>query len=678
MRQHDPLLTPFQLRHLTLKNRVMSTSHAPAYVEDSMPALRYQLYHEEKAKGGMAMTMFGGSSTVAPDSPSAFGQINASTDAVIPHFRTFADRIHQHGAALMCQISHMGHRTFWNVEDWLPPVAPSLVREPQHRAFPKVLEKHDIQRIVEAYGEAARRCKEGGLDGVEVLAHGHLIGQFWNPLVNQRDDAYGGDFQRRLRFGKEVFEAIRRKVGDDFIVGLRLAGDEMRPGGLDRETCLEIAHAHGQSGHVDFFNVNGASIESDEALARHLPGMISPAAPFLHLASAMRKEVGLPVFHACRVSDVATARHAIGEDHVDMVGMTRAHLADPYIVAKLSADREADIRPCVGAGYCIDRIYEGGEALCLHNAATGRERSMPHVIEPADDAKKIVVVGGGPGGLEAARVCAERGHRVVLFEATTRTGGQVLLAARAGWRKDLIGITDWLSRRVEQLGVDIHTNTFADEQTIAAQSPDVVIIATGGVPNVDWLPGNEHTVSVWDILSGNVKPGGEVLLFDDNGQHQGPSCAEVLAQEGAKVEVATPDRTVAQEMGSTNYPVYMRHLYERGVTLTPDRKLIAVRRAGNRLVAELSNVFTRQVETREVDQVVVEHGTAPSDALYFELCDGSANGGATDYQALIAGEPQPYEKSSDGTFRLYRIGDAMASRNIHAAIYDSLRLCKNL
>ncbi|MEK9726044.1 MAG: hypothetical protein VW405_21505, partial [Rhodospirillaceae bacterium] len=219
---NDPLLQPFQLRHLTLRNRVMSTSHAPAYVDDGKPQARYRAYHAEKAKGGLALSMFGGSSNVAADSPSVFGQIYAGDDGVIDHFQKFADVMHAHGCALMCQLTHMGRRTTWADGWWLPVIAPSRVREPAHRAFPKEMDADDIARVAKAFGAAARRCKEGGLDGLELLAHGHLLDQFWTPLVNKRSDGYGGSLKNRMRFSLEVLDEVRRQVGPDFIVGIRM------------------------------------------------------------------------------------------------------------------------------------------------------------------------------------------------------------------------------------------------------------------------------------------------------------------------------------------------------------------------------------------------------------------------------------------------------------------------
>lgn len=673
----DPLLQPFQLRHLTLKNRVMSTSHAPAYAEDGKPQERYQRYHEEKAKGGLALSMFGGSSNIAADSPSVFGQIYAGNDEVIPHFQAFAERMRAHGCALMCQLTHMGRRTTWAGGWWLPVIAPSRVREPAHRAFPREMDNADIARVVRAFGEAALRCKEGGLDGLELLCHGHLLDQFWTPLVNKRSDGYGGSLANRMRFSLEVLDEVRRRVGPAFIVGLRMGIDEAADGGLGPGELMEIAHAHVATGMVDFLNLNVGTIDSDRTLAHTIPGMAGALAPHLAQVKAFKGEIGVPVFHACRVTDVATARHAISENCTDMVGMTRAHIADPYIVEKLSAGAEDAIRPCVGAGYCLDRIYEGESTLCIHNAATGRETSMPQKISrsPAPG-RRVAVIGGGPAGLEAARVSAERGHEVVLFEAAPELGGQIVIAARAGWRRDLIGIRDWYAAELERLGVDVRTGVYARESDILAEDPDVVIVATGGVPDTHNVEGGDLAVSTWNILTGGVPAGDRVLVFDDNGQHPGPSCADFLADQGSTVEMVTPDRMAAAEMGGLNWTVYLEHFYAKGVTMTPDTRVTRIERDGNRLAVTLRNGYSDAEETRYVDQVVVEHGAVPVDEVYQALRAQSVNDGVTDVEALAADRPQPV--SGGGGFVLWRVGDAQGSRNIHAAVYDSLRLCKDL
>ncbi|MYE00713.1 MAG: NAD(P)-binding protein, partial [Alphaproteobacteria bacterium] len=423
----DPLLSSFSIRHVAFRNRIMSTSHACGLEEGGMPGERYQAYHEEKAKGGIALTMFGGSSNVAVDSPSVFRQLDVGTDTVIPYLQRFSERIHGRGARLMCQITHLGRRGEPYAGQWLATVAPSRVRETLHRSIPKEMDSHDIDRIVRAYGAAARRCKEGGLDGIEALAGGHLIGQFLSPATNRRPDGFGGSLQNRCRFGLMVFEAIRKAAGDDFLVGFRYVIDEGAAGGLDFDSCVEIARIFEAEGHIDFFNAIYGRMDTEIGLAvDNMPGMASPLAPWLEPVGRFRREVSLPVFHAARIADIATARHAIAGGMLDMVAMTRAQIADPHLVRKLYDGEEARIRPCVGATHCMSPH----RPVCLHNAATGRESALPHDVGRAPRRLRVVVVGGGPAGLEAARVAAERGHDVRLHEAANRLGGQVLLAAR--------------------------------------------------------------------------------------------------------------------------------------------------------------------------------------------------------------------------------------------------------
>jgi 2,4-dienoyl-CoA reductase-like NADH-dependent reductase (Old Yellow Enzyme family) len=676
----DPLLQPFHLKNLRLRNRLMSTAHEPAYTEDGMPKERYRLYHAEKAKGGIALTMIGGSSVVSPDSPQAFGNIILYKDEVVRWLHELSDAVHGHGAAVMIQITHLGRRTSWSKGDWLPVVAPSPVREPAHRAFPKAIEDWDIARIVRHYAAAAERCKAGGLDGLEVECYGHLADQFWSPATNKRHDEYGGTLDNRMRFSIEVLQAIRDRVGPDFIVGVRMVCDEDWEIGLSREEGVAIAQRLAGSGLIDFINVIRGHIETDEALSHVIPGMGTRSAPHLDFAGEVREATKFPVFHAARIQDVATARHAVASGKLDMVGMTRAHIADPHIARKIIADREDDIRPCVGAGYCIDRIYFGGEALCIHNPATGREATMPHVVVATSGAKrKVVIVGAGPAGLEAARVAAGRGHEVVLFEAADGPGGQVRLAAKLARRRELLGIIDWRVGQCEKHGVRFRYNTLAEAADIRAERPGVVFIATGGLPNLSFLKAGADLVTTsWDILSGAVKPAETVLLFDDNGADAGFTAAEFIAASCSRLEIATPERTLAPEIGGTNYPAYFKAIATHGVTVALNLRLEKVARAGNKLHATLFNEYDKSHHERVVDQVVVEHGTLPLDDIYFALKPGSRNLGEVDYGALIENKPQDVDRNLQGDYALYRIGDAVASRNIHAAIYDALRLAKDL
>ncbi len=675
----DPLLQSFTLRHLTLRNRVFSSSHEPAYSENGLPTDRYRLYHVEKAKGGIGMTMTAGSAVVAEDSPPAFGNLHAYRDEIVPWLRRITDEVHEHGAACMIQLTHLGRRTGWAQDDWLPVVAPSPLREPAHRAIPKEAEDWDIERIVAKYADAAERMQAAGMDGIEIESYGHLFDQFWSPLTNRRTDAYGGSIEGRLRFGWEVLGAIRERVGRDYIVGLRMAVDERVPGGIDAEAGLSILRRLEADGLIDFVNVIRGYIASDAELIDVIPIHGMPSAPHLDFAGMVRQSTGLPVLHASKVDDVATARHAIREGKVDLVGMTRAHLADPHIVRKLLDGREAEIRPCVGATYCLDRIYQSGEALCIHNAATSREGTMPHEIPRASVARRVVVVGAGPGGLEAARVAGERGHDVTVLEAMPWAGGQIRLAARNPRRRDLMGIVEWREAELARLGVDVRYDTLASAEDVLDLAPEVVIVATGGLPQVPALEaGDDLVVTSWDVLGGDVRPAGDVLFFDDNGSHSALSAAELIARSGARLELVTPERMLGVEVGGLNHVPYAKAFNETDTRITLNQKVLAVRPEGGRLCVDLGSEHTTYRVPRHVDQVVVDFGTAASDELYFELKPQSSNLGAVDYGALIEGRAQTVVRNPGGGFQLFRVGDCVASRNIHAAIYDALRLVKDV
>ncbi|MBX3576397.1 MAG: NADH:flavin oxidoreductase [Rhizobiaceae bacterium] len=673
---NDPLLQPYRLKHLTLKNRVMSTSHEPAYSEDGMPKERYRLYHAEKAKGGMALTMTAGSAIVSRDSPAAFGNLQAYRDEIVPWLKELADACHEHDCKVMIQITHLGRRTGWNKADWLPVLAPSPVREPAHRAFPKIAEDWDIERIIADYASAAQRMQAAGLDGIEFEAYGHLMDGFWSPATNQRDDDYGGAMDNRLRFSTRVIEAVRKAVGPDFVVGIRMVADEDFSQGLSRAEGVEIARRLAASGKVDFLNIIRGSIETDAALTKVIPITGMRSSPHLDFAGEVRAATKFPVFHAARISDVATARHAIATGKLDMVGMTRAHLAEPHIVRKVMAGEEHRIRPCVGATYCLDRIYEGGEALCIHNAATGREATIPHVIRPTDGPKRrVVIVGAGPAGLEAARVSAERGHAVTVLEASAHAGGQIRLATQNPRRRELIGIVDWRLAELDRLGVEVRYDVWAEAADVQALGPDMVFVATGGLPqNPPLEAGGDLVTSSWDIVSGAVKPAENVLVFDDNGSHAGMTAAEIVANAGARLELVSPERFFAPEMGGMNHVPYMKTFHERGVRITINTRLKGIRRDGNQLVAVLGSDFSDGwTAERRVDQVVVEHGTQPIDDLYLALKPLSKNKGAVDYERLVNGGAIFPETDPAAAFVVARIGDAVASRNIHAAIYDGIR-----
>ena len=346
----DPLLETLQLGPVRLKNRIFSSGHALSHAQAGRPTdttLRYQM---EKAKGGIGLSFVGGSGTVSPDTAPVFDQLIIDHD-IIPFFAELADFYHRHGAALMTQITHLGRRTNANAGDWLPIVAPSANREVLHRGFPRAMDEADILRIVGDFATAARICREAGLDGLEIIASGHLMDQFWSPVTNQRTDRYGGSLDNRMRYSRMVFEAMREAAGPDFALGVRMTMTEQDydKSGLSEENNIEIASRLRDDGTIDFLNLVSGRIDTLPRLTSYMPGMAAPLSPFLEQAGRFRREVGLPVLHATRINDLATARHAIREQVVDLVGMTRGHIADPYIVAKLERGEEDRIRSCVGA-----------------------------------------------------------------------------------------------------------------------------------------------------------------------------------------------------------------------------------------------------------------------------------------------------------------------------------------
>ncbi len=647
-----------------------------------MPKERYAAYHAERAKAGVALTMTAGSATVSPDSPPTFNNILAYKDEVVPWIRNLTDACHDHGCAVMIQLTHLGRRTGWNKGDWLPSVSSSRHREPAHRSFPKLAEDWDIERIIGDFSDAAERMKDGGMDGIELEVYGHLLDQFWSPLTNDLDGPYGGEtLESRMKLLMDVLTGIRTRVGSKFIVGLRYTADEAETGGITPEEGIEISRKLAACGMVDFLNVIRGRVHTDPALTDVIPVQGMKSAPHLDFAGAVRQATGMPTFHAARIPDVATARHAVSSGLLDMVGMTRAHMADPHIVKKIVEGREHDIRPCVGATYCLDRIYQGGEALCIHNAATGRELTMPHEIAPADMSRNIVIVGAGPAGLEAARVAAERGHKVTVFEAQPDPGGQIRLTALNARRREMISIIDWRMSQCAAHDVEFHFNTWAEADDVIALDPDIVIVATGGMPNTELFENRQEqplVVSAWDLISGDVKPGQEVLIYDESGDHPGLMAAEIAANAGSQVEVMTPDRTFAPEVMGMNLVPYMRALQDKNVTFTVTRRLKGVAKDGNRLKATIGTDYSGLTTEQTYDQIVVNYGTLPLAELYFDLKPLSVNGGEVDYDALTEGRRQTLERNPKGKFQLFRIGDAVSARNTHAAIYDALRLMKDI
>jgi mycofactocin system FadH/OYE family oxidoreductase 2 len=646
------LFTPIQVGRLTLKNRIYSSGHAEAMAEGGRPGERLARYHAAKARGGCALTIFGGSSSVHPSSPAAaWKQIANHDDSIIPAYRALADTVHAHDCLVFTQLTHMGRRAQADGEEANVLVAPSQIPERVHREVPHEVEAEQIVEIVRAFGQAARRCREGGLDGIELsMAHNHLIDQFWSPLFNQRLDDYGGSLDNRLRFGFEVLREIRRTVGRDFVVGARISGDEFTRGGLTAGDMAEIARRLAASGLLDFLSIIGGGAHTYELQAAAVPNMSYATGVFVPLAAAIKQAApGIPILHASRIVDPAHADRLVAAGQIDVVGMTRALIADPDLPRKALEGRFDDIRTCVGANEgCIDRIYQGKPVTCVQNPATGREAELAEVRAAATP-KKVVVVGGGVAGLEAARMAAVRGHRVVLFEKASELGGQVLLAARAPERSEYAGIVRFLAAQVRKLAVDVRLAVEATPSAVLAERPAAVVIATGSHPFVPPVPGSDgkHVVTDRDVLAGEAKVGTSVVVVDDVHTQEALSTAELLLSQGKRVEVISPLFYVGQDVGVTSIAPLYRRLFTAGVVLTPGTELRAVE-GSSVIVANVYSGLERRIEG--VDTVVLAAGSRSTDALYRALKGHVAE--------------------------LYAVGDCVAPRGVHQALLDATRIAR--
>ena len=672
------LLSPLRLRNTTIRNRVFSAGHVPSYAVEGKPQERYVAYHREKARGGIGMTIFGGSSNVARDSGSLFGAINITDDSIIPCFKTLSDAVHEFDTAILCQITHMGRHCRWDFGEWMPIMGPSAIRDiGGGRSLPREMTSHDIRRALDDYAAAARRCEAGGLDGIEIISSMHMPGQFLSTLANRRTDAYGGELENRTRFLLEVIDICREATGEDFIVGVRFTADEHNEHGITAEEGIEVGRLLGEHGGSDFVNVNGGYSGTFQGVNVAFPGMEAKSGPYIELARAVRQASGLPTLQSSRIDNLATADFAIEQGYLDMAGMTRPHIADPHILAKLNRGEEHRIRPCVGAGYCLDRPYRGLDALCVHNPSTSRELTVPQETQKATESKRAVVVGGGPAGLEAARVLAERGHTVTLLEAASKLGGQVNLAAMTGWRQGLQGITDWLVAELEILGVTVFTNRYTEACDVLDLNPDIVILATGGVPIQDLPDGSGNLAgTAWEFLGQPARPQGRVLYYDQTGAEGAMSCAQYLAEGGAEVIFVTPDRLAGYDVGAQNLPVFMAALLRKGTEFRTDCFLLGVEQQDSGYTATLRQRYLDEEQTIDVDHVFVDQGVAGDKTLLTELADRSRNAGRLELNALADNVEQSV--CQEGDYLLFEIGDAYQSRNIHAAIYDARRLCQIL
>ena len=610
------LLSPIQVGPLRLRCRVLVTAHEIRLGDGPVPGARYAAYHRARARGGAGLQVTGCTAIHHTGGLGSGGALANVDDSIIDGYRTLSGAVHEEGGVILAQLGHSAattHATAPGAPVWAPSaVAGQLMRRGQRAHAMSV---DEIAEIVEAYRIAARRCREGGMDGVEILAaFGFLVAAFLSPTTNWRTDEYGGSLDNRMRLCREVVSAVRDAVGPDHIVGLRIPGDELIEGGLEIEEMKAVALAIESDGKVDYLNVIAGTNMDRLRRAEHWPPTPSRHGLFVHLAAAIRSAVELPVFTVGRITDPVQAERILASGEADMVGMTRAHVADPDLVAKLRDGRLDDIRPCVGANMCIRNGLEGRSIGCIHNPQTGRELTWGDPV-PAERSLEVAVVGGGPAGLEAARVAALRGHRVTLHERSDHLGGQLRTWTRLASKREMRRIVEWQQRQLERLQVRIRLgHPVASAEDLGGAK--VVVLASGARPGPVSVEGAaEHGVGLCtarDVLDSDQVSVAASLVWDRAGGGAAVSAAEHLAEAGCRVVLVTPSIAVADDVDLTNRVPLHRRLYERSVEMLPDSEVVRVGAQG----VVVANVYTgRESTIPDIERVVVCNAAEACDEL---------------------------------------------------------------
>jgi mycofactocin system FadH/OYE family oxidoreductase 2 len=605
---------------------------------------RHVNYYRERAKGGVGLITTEELSVHPSDHPYE-KLVDAFEPHVIPGYKKLTRAIHEYDTKIFAQLNHNGMQADGK-NSRLPVWGPSAGHDPLFRETCKEMEIEDIQECIAYYARCAIYAVEGGFDGIELqLGHSSLVRQFLSPATNFREDEYGGSFENRLRFCLEVVDAVRKAIGRDFTLGIRLNADEMHPhGGLTLEDNKKIAARLDVAGQLDFMDL---SLGTFFNLYLVEGSMHTPFAYTVPLAAGIRSVVNIPVYCTNRINDPHLAENILANGHADMIGMVRALICDPELPNKAREGKGEDIRYCIACNQgCIGRMGLGFSLGCVQNPAVGFEDTLGiGTLKPANVQKKVVVVGAGPSGLEAARVAATRKHKVVLFEKEDKVGGQNLIAGKPAGRAEITGVNRWLNGQVAKLDVDLRLGIEADAEKILKEKPDVVIVATGSVPKEKPFGGNysfPDVVNTQQVLLDEVQTGEKVLLIDLDGHHQATGTAELLADRGKKVHMVTPSLFVGSKLGPLQ-DLYLarQRLAIKGVTFTPD---IAVLEIQGKVAKGLNVYSNKMIDFEGYDTIVLAAGNRSNDSLYFAL-KGKVK-------------------------ELYRVGDCVAPRKVDMAVHE--------
>ena len=639
------LFSPITLGCTEVRNRIVFTAHH-THLSGETPNDRLAAYYESRARGGAGLIIVEVAG-VHSSAQFASHMIMATDDACIPGYRDIAERCHAQGCAVFGQLFHPGRETRGKI-DGVTPVAwgPSALPGERHHVMPRVLPGRMIKEIVAGHGEAAGRFRRAGLDGVEVLAsHGYLLSQFLSPRINQRTDEYGGNFENRLRIIREILSAIRTRIGD-LTLGIRLSAAALTPEGASDQEMIDVCKALDQDGAADYFSLVLGSSSTLGGSTHIVPPMEYDPVYVVPTTSRIKAEISKPVIVTGRINQPQMAEQILANRQADLCGMTRAMIADPLMPTKARANRVEDIRACIGCNQaCSGHGLHGSPISCIQYPESGRELEFS-VKSPVTRLQKVMVVGGGPAGLKAAAVAAERGHAVTLYEREKQLGGQVLLAQRLPSRAEFGGLATNLVRECELAGVNMVTGTEVSAAMIRSHTPDALILATGGVPFIPDIEGapEAHVLTAWQVLKGEANVGASVVIAESKGDWIGPALAELLAAAGSRVRLCVSAPNPADTIQQYVRDLLVARAHSLGVEIIPYARLFGV----------------------DTDTVYFQH-TVSDEPMLCEQTDtlvlALGNQSVTELEHQLDGFPG----------EVYFAGDCLSPRTAEEAVYEGLK-----